>query len=241
MKSKRTKKNLSVLELRTAAKLTQGELATLIGASKIAVTSWERGVKRLSPPFAHRIHMATGGSVSSLLRGQGIKGPSPGVSYTQETFRVWRKTFAGNAPALAARFGELAGDSIGLILKAAATQGAGKAKDRLPAVWVSLIQWMERSVSSFRLLPEIDTQLANRSYLAPITMSYGDWRKTGSAGKMLGFKDDRTRGDSEVVTVEARQQPDWWPGTDMRPPPGSKPCPPARVKVVRKTFDKPGS
>ena len=243
MKSKgKKKKNLSVLALRKAAKLTQGELAALIGASKIAVTSWERGVKRLSPQFAHRIHLATGASTASLLRGDGKNlGPFPNRPYTEETFRDWRKRFGGNAPALAARFGEIGADSLKLILQAAATQGAGKAKDRLPAVWVSLIQWMERTVSSFKLLPEIDAELSARSYAEPITMSYGAWRKTGSLGKMMGFKDDRTRGDSEVVTVETRQQPDWLPGADMRPPPGSKPCPPARVKVVRATFKKPGA
>lgn len=232
------KKNRSIRALREITKLTQGELAVLIGASKIAVTSWERGAKRLSPRFAHRIHMATGANTQALLRGDGKNlGPSPNQPYAHDTFLEWRKTFGDNAQAVAEKYRELAEDSIALILRAAATPGAGKAKDRLPVVWLSLIQWMEKAVSNFKLLPEIEGQLQDRSYTDSITTTYGQMRANPSIAKSYGFKDHPKKPDSEKLTLECKgMRPGWWPGTDMRPPPGAKPSPPSGLTVSRLTF-----
>lgn len=213
------KKNLSIRALRQIAKLTQGEFATLVGASKIAVTSWERGVKKLSRKYAHRIAHATGASVDALVRGDGKNlGIIQGQPYTLDMLRWWRENCGVSTPEAADKYLVLAEDSLRLILRAAAAPGLGKAKGRLPGVWLSLMQWMKDTVRDFNLLPEIDAQLKRRAFTHSQTMTYGQWRAFPDVAKSYGFKDNRKKPDSEKLTLECRNmRPGWSPGSDMRP------------------------
>lgn len=224
MKSKRKKKkkNLSVLELRTAADLTQGELATLIGASKIAVTSWERGVKRLSRQFAHRIHMATGANTASLLRGDGKNlGLFPNRAYTKQTFSDWRKMFGGKAQAVAEGYCRIAADSVGLILKAAASPECDKAMGRLAVVWCSFAAWLDQTRQDFKLEGQIDDLLKQRfERTHPLTKSCGEWRRLAKLGhdiaRLYKFQDDRKQPASKPLTLYLRTRPGWDAAGDMR-------------------------
>lgn len=213
------KKNLSIRSLREITKLTQGEFAALVGASKIAVTSWERGTKKLSFKFAHRIHAATGANTDALLRGNGKNlGPFQGQPYTLDLFHWWKTEYGVSNPEVADKYLVLAEDSMRLILRAAAAPGLGKAKGRLPGVWLSLMQWMKDTVRDFKLLPEIDAQLKRRAFTHSQTMTYGQWRAFPDVAKSYGFKDNRKKPDSEKLTLECRNmRPGWSPGSDMRP------------------------
>lgn len=224
MKSKgKKKKNLSVLELRAAADLTQGELAALIGASKIAVTSWERGVKRLSRQFAHRIHLATGASTASLLRGDGKNlGPFANRAYTEQTFLDWRKRFGGNAQAVAEDYCRVAADSVGLILRAAAASpNCDKAMGRLAVVWCSFAAWLDQTRQDFKLEGQIDDLLKQRfERTHALTKSYGEWRRLAKLGhdtaRLYRFKDDRQQPASKPLTLYLRTRPGWDAAGDMR-------------------------
>src|SRR5262245_21452089 len=55
-----TRPNESIRMLRRMLRLTQGELAAMIGASKDTVASWETGRNKLSAGMARRLAFATG-------------------------------------------------------------------------------------------------------------------------------------------------------------------------------------
>ena len=66
----KTKLNQTLWELRRILGLTQAEFATMIGASKDTVASWDAGRNRLSLAFARRIAFATGVDEGSLPEGK---------------------------------------------------------------------------------------------------------------------------------------------------------------------------
>ena len=67
---KRIQRNETVRAIRKIIGLTQAEFATMIGASKDAVASWEIGRSRVSPLFARRMALATGVEEKARLRGR---------------------------------------------------------------------------------------------------------------------------------------------------------------------------
>jgi transcriptional regulator with XRE-family HTH domain len=163
----KTKPNKAIRELRNIIGQTQGELATMIGASKDAVASWEIGRNKLSPQFARRITFATGAAEDELLRGHGplstyipFLGHPP---FTAETFERHRGSYWGRSDEAAARqhFKHCA-DALELLFVAAAKSGGDTIRYRLPAVIDSFIQWCERTREDFQLDPQIQEQLEQR-------------------------------------------------------------------------------
>src|SRR6476646_2356488 len=90
-----------IRELRKIIGRTQAEFATMIGASKDAVASWETERNQLSRQFAKRIEFATGVEAGSLLRKGGIlMGRGYGgrqVVYTKDLFDEHVKTRTGRS------------------------------------------------------------------------------------------------------------------------------------------------
>jgi DNA-binding XRE family transcriptional regulator len=212
------KRNTSIRALREIIGRTQSEFAAMVGASKPAVVSWETGRKNLSLQFAHRIWMATGADARSLLRGIGeVLDPAGRRPYTAQDFDRWRKEFRRTDDATAKRYTRLALDSLELIFLAASKPGAGKVKDRLPAAWMSFLEWLDQVVREFKLQPEIDALLRQRTFKDSLTLTYGQWREATGLAEWYGFKDNKRKPASESLTLEVESWPQWAAGGDMRP------------------------
>jgi transcriptional regulator with XRE-family HTH domain len=220
----KTRPNEAIREVRKIIGQTQGEFAAMIGASKDAVVSWENGRNKLSPQFARRIAFATGVDEKPLLRGRGgltcyvpLAGHPP---FTAETFKRHRTTYWGRTDEAAARQ-HLANcvDALGLIFAGASRpqRGAGY---RLPGVLDSFIQWCERTREDFQLAREIEEQLRQRKAKLAVSHTYKQWRtmqqEDPTACRLMGFKDDRRKGDNESLRLEIETVPVWSPGYPMR-------------------------
>ncbi|HOC58286.1 MAG TPA: helix-turn-helix transcriptional regulator [Verrucomicrobiota bacterium] len=220
----KTLANVALRELRRMIGRTQGEFAAMIGASKDAVASWETGRNRLSEPFARRIALATGVEAKGLLRGRSslksyvpFKGRMP---FSQEAFERHRDTYWGRTDEAAARRHlRNCVEALELIFVAAA-RPRGRVRHRLPGVVDSFIQWCERTREDFLLGQEIETQLRQRKAKLVINHTYGEWRRMQKedpeACRLMGFKDDPRKRDSENLRLEAETVPVWMPGRSMR-------------------------
>jgi transcriptional regulator with XRE-family HTH domain len=220
----KTRANKAMKELRKIIGRTQGEFATMIGASKDAVASWETGRNRLSRQFARRIAFATGVEEGALLRGSGpLKCYVPFAgrhTFTEASFNEYRKSYWGRSEQAAARQHlRNCVDALGLLFMAAA-QPHGRTRYRLPGVLDSFLQWCERIREEFRLTPEIQKLLEQRKAKLTINHTYGQWRQMQKedpgACRLMGFKDDATKSDRENLLLEAQTIPEWMPGRSMR-------------------------
>jgi transcriptional regulator with XRE-family HTH domain len=173
----KTTRKSPVRELRKIIGLTQSEFASLIGASKDAVVSWELGRNKLSEPFARRIAFATGVDEESLTRRRGplLAGMALGrPPYTAEDYRAYRETYWGRSNVEAAREHlKYCKDTLELIFLAAARPAGGKIRNRLPGVLDAFSQWCGAVASDFRLGPQIQEQLGQRRFKLTFRCSYG--------------------------------------------------------------------
>ena len=220
----KTRPNRAIRELRQIIGRTQGEFAAMIGASKDAVASWETGRNRLSEPFARRMALATGVDAKALLRGRGpvtcyvpFSGQQP---FSKAVFDQYRGTYWGRSDEAAARQHlRNCADALGLIF-AAAARPRGKVRHRLPGVVDSFIQWCERTREDFQLGGEIEEQLRQRKAKLVLNHTYRQWRAMQKDDpticRMMGFKDDPRKSDSENLQLEAETIPIWKPGHPMR-------------------------
>ena len=220
----KTRPNRAIRELRNIIGRTQGEFAAMIGASKDAVASWETGRNRLSEPFARRMALATGVDAKGLLRGRGpltcyvpFSGQQP---FSKAAFDQYRESYWGRSDEAAARQHlRNCADALGLIF-AAAARPRGKVRHRLPGVVDSFIQWCERAREDFQLGEEIEEQLGQRKAKLVLNHTYRQWRAMQKDDptmcRMMGFKDDPRKSDSENVRLEAETIPIWRPGHPMR-------------------------
>ena len=220
----KTKANEAIRELRRVIGQTQGEFASMIGASKDTVVSWENGRNKLSAQFARRIRFATGVDEGPLLRGRGpltcyipFRGHPP---FTPDTFDRHRTTYWGRSDEGAARY-HLANcaDALGLLLVAASRPQRGRSY-RLPGVLDSFIQWCERTREDFQLGRQIDELLAQRKSKLALNHTYRQWRRRQKEDpamcRVMGFKDDARKSDSEYLRLETDTLPVWRPGYPMR-------------------------
>ncbi len=223
----KTTPNRAVKQLRKMIGRTQAEFATMIGASKDTVVSWETGRNQLSPAFARRIAFATGVEGDCLLRNRkalacGFPQARQKV-YTAEDFERHRQTVIGCSDEEGARHHlEHCADALELLFLAAAQNGGGKLRYRLPAVLDSFIQWCDRTREDFQLGREIDEQLRKRKAKTVFTLTYREWRAMAkedpTALKAMGFADDRRKGDEEELSLEIEMAPGWAPGRPMKGP-----------------------
>jgi transcriptional regulator with XRE-family HTH domain len=219
----KTKANENIRELRKILGQTQDEFAATIGASKDTVASWETGRNRLSEGMARRIALATGVDERSLLEGARplrTRHPARRV-FTVEEFQRHQKMFWGTSPEASVR-GHLnrCGEALELLLRAAARSGEGTGPARLAGLLDEFHQWCEQARKEFRLEEEIDAQLAQRKEKLELNKSYAQWREMAKAdpemARMMGFKDDPTRGGNEMLRLSLETVPVWRPGHNMR-------------------------
>jgi transcriptional regulator with XRE-family HTH domain len=219
----RCRLNEAMKELRKVIGITQRELAALIGASKDTVASWETGRDRVSAGMARRIALATGVDDRSLLRGS-----RPLLTYhparrpfTREEFERHQKQFwGGTAEESVRRHLPRCLDALELLLRAAGQSGEGGIPARMAGVLDSFIQWCQETRKDFRLEKAIDAQLGERKATLELNKSYGQWREMArtdpTMARMMGFRDDPKRGDSEMLRLSMETVPVWMPGHSMR-------------------------
>jgi transcriptional regulator with XRE-family HTH domain len=218
------KTKTKIRELRRILGLTQGKFATLIGASKDTIASWDTGRNPLSPSLARRIALVTGVDERSLLRPEGelrVKHGFPPKRYTLEEFQLYRKRFWGHsAEENVRRQWRPCADTLEVVFLAAATGNDEAEPTRLSGVVDSFIQWCRQTREEFGLGPAIEAELAKRKGTLELTHSYGQWREMAkedpTMARMMGFKDNPKRRDEESLTLKMENVPEWMPGTSMR-------------------------
>jgi transcriptional regulator with XRE-family HTH domain len=246
----KTTPNTAIRELRGIIGRTQAEFATMIGASKDTVVSWENGRNTLSPAFARRIAFATGVDEQALLLNldtlffQEDRRSAPEI-YTAEAFERYRKTVRGRSDEQGARHHlRNCADALELLFMAATTSGGGKVRYRLPAVLDSFMRWCEQTREDFKLGPAITDQLGKRKFKAGVTQTYREWRRMhkedAGALEAVGFKDDPRKRNEDELRLELELAPGWAPGRSMKAPrPAIKEAIRARDKKSHKSGSAP--
>ena len=155
-----------------------------------------------------------------LIRSLGMPRSKLGTPYSKTDFDWWRKLNEQSTD-LAIEQARGAASTLEVLLLAAARPGAGRITDRLPAVWMSFLEWCEQTCQDFRLRGQIDEVLAKRKFKDRVTMTWGEARQhqSGAEGRILrgyyGFKDDKRKLDNEELTLEVETCPSWHPASDM--------------------------
>jgi DNA-binding XRE family transcriptional regulator len=219
----KTKPYHPIRALRKILKQTQAKFAATIGAAKDTIVSWENGRNPLSAPLARRIALVTGVDEVSLLRGGEpllTRFTVPKAAYTLEAYNKHRKTFWGQTPEenVRRRIRPCA-DTLELLFLAAARSGASEDCSRLPGLIDSYIQWCQQARVDFELGREIDAELAKRQEPLRFNKSFREWREMAKTdptmARMFRFKDNRKKGDQEMLEREMKKVPVWTPGQSM--------------------------
>jgi len=224
MKSMRAKRKNLIRELRQIIGQTQTEFATMIGASKDAVASWETDRNQPSPEFAKRIEFATGAPAAWLVRkrgkllGRGFAGRL--MPYSWELFREHKRARVGRSDEVSARaHANNCYEALELLFMASARPVRGE-RNRLPAVVQSFIQWCEATRKDFKLEREIDEELGRRVGMLELTHTWREWRRKQRENpdtcRVMGFRDDPKRAEGESLTLKMQTVPVWMPGYSMR-------------------------
>lgn len=146
----------SVATLREVIHKSQSQFAAMLGVSKHTIISVENGRNGLTPNLARRMYIATG---VSLLKDLFHFVHTPGKNYLREDFESWRSSYyPGNDKTAKQQFGRMQ-FWIELLFKSAAKSGTAGNRDRLPALHLSLVEWLETARKEFKLESEIDETL----------------------------------------------------------------------------------
>jgi DNA-binding XRE family transcriptional regulator len=143
-----------VAELRKVIGKSQTQFATMIGVSKHTIISVENGRNQLSRKLAKRIEIATG---ADLLR-------STLDNYTLDQFNQWRTNyFPSNEASARKQFDEMK-TWLKVVFLAAAKSGVAGNRDRLPAIRLSLAEWLDEARHNFKLEKEIEDILEDETH-----------------------------------------------------------------------------
>ena len=179
-----------VAQLRKTIRKSQSQFAAMIGVSKHTIISVENGRNQLSEKLAKRILLATGAKITDAgIRFEpdlfapedaGIKqlGPAQvafldsrierarkyGQFFTAEDFDQWRNHFYPSNNETARKIISQVTKWIGFVIRAAAKPGMAGNRDRLPAIYQSLIDWLNETRTTFKLEYEIDTLLETETH-----------------------------------------------------------------------------
>jgi transcriptional regulator with XRE-family HTH domain len=145
-------------DLRGTIGKTQSQLAQMIGVQPITVNRIENGsLKKISPHLAVRIQLATGISISELVKGQGGKLIDCfGRPYSNETFARWKKAFKQASEDDAIESAKKLHWWLEVLLRAAARYRGGTGYNGAVA---TLIQSMEKIRRDFGLGKVVDAIL----------------------------------------------------------------------------------
>jgi DNA-binding XRE family transcriptional regulator len=146
----------SVAELRKIIGKSQSQFATMIGVSKHSIISVENGrTKELSKNLTKLIQIATG---AELANGR-FESPFKVADYTRDDFDRWRQKYGRTDKATALKqFNEMK-TWVKILFLAAAKSGRAGNRDRLPAVCLSLGEWLDEARVNFKLQDEIEDLL----------------------------------------------------------------------------------
>jgi transcriptional regulator with XRE-family HTH domain len=145
-----------MIQLRKLIKKSQSQFAAMIGVSIHTVISVENGRNQLSENLARRIEIATGADLRR--RHQDQVAAVGGGTFTKAAFEEWRARFSSDRHNAEGRFNEIK-YWIELVLKAAARPSRAGNRDRLPAVYMALTDWLAETRKAFKLEQEIDEVL----------------------------------------------------------------------------------
>jgi transcriptional regulator with XRE-family HTH domain len=154
--------------LRKLIKKSQSQFAAMIGVSIHTIISVENGRNQLSENLARRIEIATGADLR--LRHKDQVAAVGGGTFTKAAFEGWRARFSSDKHNAEGRFNEIK-YWIELVLKAAAKPGKAGNRDRLPAVYMALTDWLAETRKAFKLEQEIDEVLEEEPH-AIINVAY---------------------------------------------------------------------
>jgi DNA-binding XRE family transcriptional regulator len=149
-----------VAQLRHIIGKSQSQFATMVGASKHSIISLENGrIKKLTRNLAKRIEIATG---ADLSQGK-IGSPFSHDNYARADFYRWREEFnPSNQDSALQKFNEM-NTCLKVIFLAAAKSGRAGNRDRLPALYLSLAEWLEDAREKFKLQDEIEAILEDQT------------------------------------------------------------------------------
>jgi DNA-binding XRE family transcriptional regulator len=217
-----------VAELRKTIGKSQTQFAAMIGVSKHTIISVENGRNQLSGKLARQIRIATGADV--LADRQRQIAALSGGKFSKDSFEDWRTRFSSEERNAQARFDEIK-FWIALVLKAAAKPGVAGIRDRLPAVYLSLIDWLSDTRKTFKLEQEIDDILEDEAHeIVEISFGYEDLATDAQMARTAARLLDMTpkdllrkfkqhtrglkRGDTVILHVRAELRRAWNPLND---------------------------
>ena len=180
---------LLIAQIRKIIGKSQSQFAALVGVSKHTIISVENGRNKLSKNLARRIQIATG---AQILDGKfrfepeydlPVADPSgkftPELSefinsrwdgtgkyddlYTRQDFEQWRAIFFPSTDEAAQKSFDQIKHWVEFIFKAAAKPGLAGNRDRLPAVYQSLVEWLNETRETFKLEKEINAILEDET------------------------------------------------------------------------------
>jgi DNA-binding XRE family transcriptional regulator len=148
-----------IARLRKIINKSQVQFAAMIGVSKHTVISVENGRNQLTRKLARRIHEATGADLMS----DDPDNLGWNRKYTAAEFNLWReKWYPSNEASARKRFDEMK-KWLKIVFLAAARSGLAGNRDRLPAVSLSFIEWLEETREKFKLENQIEDVLPDET------------------------------------------------------------------------------
>jgi transcriptional regulator with XRE-family HTH domain len=149
-----------VAELRHIIGKSQSRFATMVGVSIHTIISVENGRIHLSKKLVRRILTATGAVLPNRAKDKILT--LTGTIFTKKSFEGWLFMFRNFETVAKGRFDEVK-YWIELAFRAAAKPGAAGNRNRLPLVFMSLVDWLDETHKNFKLGPEIDEILENET------------------------------------------------------------------------------
>src|ERR1019366_4040555 len=189
MKNPKNSANL-IAQLRKTIGKSQSQFAAMVGVSKHTIISVENGRNQLSRKLAKLIKAATGADIlgdhiefepvydiphleprpklspeqlSFMRRRHDGTGNREHV-YTRQDFERWRAEYYPCNDETARKHYEKIKIWIEYIFRAAARPGVAGVRDRFPAVYQSLVDWLNEARSNFKLEKEIDELLESEPH-----------------------------------------------------------------------------
>ena len=148
-----------VAELRKIIGRSQSQFAAMLGVAKDTIISVENGRNQLSKNLAKRIQIATG---ANLLDGK-LESPFSQANYNRDDFKQWREKYGQSTEAAALNQFKEMQTWVKVIFLAAAKSGRTGNRDRLPALSLSLAEWLNEAREKFNLQLEIEDILNNET------------------------------------------------------------------------------
>jgi DNA-binding XRE family transcriptional regulator len=237
-----------VAQLRKTIGKSQSQFAAMIGVSKHTIISVENGRNKLSRNLARRIQMATGAEIldetlsfepviadynalppeaRKFMRRRWDGTGKYDNLYTGEDFEQWRTNFFSTNDEAARKLFDKIKKWVEFLFRAAAKPGVAGNRDRLPAVYQSLVEWLNQSLEHFKLRNEVDDileqethSLGEQAYSISSLQTRQDLDRIKDEFASYGFNYDQVKksfkkakpGDWIVLETETRNV--WHPFND---------------------------